>query len=133
MRISDWSSDVCSSDLRVFPVANHAQALEVLALDVDLRAGVFAALLPVFDRIELHPDLAVLLLDRDLDRQAVAVPARDVGCVEAGQVLRLDEEVLEELVDLVADVVRSDPHRRPYVQHARVTGLCTSGEGSGGG
>src|SRR3546814_19119004 len=109
MRISDWSSDVCSSDLieaavRVFPVANHAQALEVLALDVDLRIGVLAALLPEFDRIELHPDLAVFFLDRDLDRQAVAVPARDVGRVEAGQVLRLDDDVLEDLVDRVAEV-----------------------------
>src|SRR3546814_19190024 len=69
-------------------------SLEVLALDVDLRAGVFAALLPEFDRIELHPDLVVLLLERDLDRQAVAVPDRDVGRVEAGPVIRLDDDVL---------------------------------------
>src|SRR3546814_4836671 len=69
MRISDWSSDVCSSDL---------------------------------------------------DRQAVAVPARDVGRVEAGQVLRLDDDVLEDLVDRVAEVDRAVRVRRPVVQHERV-------------
>src|SRR3546814_20821992 len=93
--------------VRVVPVSNPAQALEGRSLDVDLRAGGFTALLPEFDRIALHPDRAVLLLDRDLDRQAVAVPARDVGRVEAGQVLRLDDDVLEDLVDRVAEVDRA--------------------------
>ncbi len=42
--------------------------------------------------------------DLVLDRQAVAVPARHVGRVEAGQRLRADDDVLEDLVDRVADV-----------------------------
>src|SRR5690606_6550658 len=88
--------------IRVVPVADHAQALEVLALDLDLGLGVFAALLPELGGVQLDPDLAVLFLDRDLDRQAVAVPARDVRRIEAGQVARLDDDVLEDLVDRMA-------------------------------
>jgi hypothetical protein len=47
---------------------------------------------------------AVLLLDRVLDRQAVAVPARDVLRVEALELALLDDHVLEDLVDRVAHV-----------------------------
>src|SRR5690606_21699312 len=90
---------------------------EVPALDLDLRLRVLAALLPELDRIELHPDLAVLLLDRDLDRQAVAVPARHVGRVEAREVLRLDDDVLEDLVDRMAQVDRAIGIRWSVVQH----------------
>ena len=103
--------------IRVVPVAEHAEALEVAALDVDLRVGVFAALLPELDRIELDPDLAPLLLDRNLDRQAVAVPARDVGRIETRHALGLDDDVLEDLVDRVAEMDRAVRIRRTVVQH----------------
>src|SRR5690606_23084344 len=109
--------------VRVVPVADHAQALEVLALDLDLRLRVFAALLPELGRVQLDADLAVLLLDRDLDRQAVAVPARAVRRVEAGQVARLDDEVLEDLVDRVAEVDRAVGVWRAVVQHEQRAAL----------
>jgi hypothetical protein len=47
---------------------------------------------------------AELLLDGVLDRQAVAVPARDVLRVHALELARLDDHVLEDLVDRVAHV-----------------------------
>src|SRR5690606_13955211 len=65
----------------------------------------------------LRPDLAELLLHRDLDRQAVAVPARHVGRVEAGQQPRLDHDVLEHLVDRVADVDHAIGVGRAVVEH----------------
>ncbi|MCY1311763.1 hypothetical protein D9M70_621110 [compost metagenome] len=43
-------------------------------------------------------------LDLVLDRQAMAVPARHVGGVVAGQGFRADDDVLENLVDRVTDV-----------------------------
>ncbi len=43
-------------------------------------------------------------LDLVLDGQAVAVPAGHVGCIEARQVLGLDDDVLENLVDGVTDM-----------------------------
>ncbi len=103
--------------VRVVPIADHAQALEVAALQVDLLARVLAALLPEFDRVQLHADLAELLLDGDLDRQAVAIPARDVRCVEARQVLGLDDDVLEDLVDRMAQVDLAIGVRRAVMQH----------------
>ncbi|MNS85785.1 hypothetical protein D3C72_1196600 [compost metagenome] len=103
--------------VRVVPIAGDAQALEVSALDVDLLLGELAALLPELDRIELHPDLAPLLFHRDFDRQAMAVPARHVGRIEAGQVARLDDDVLEDLVDRVAQVDARIGVRRAVMQH----------------
>ncbi len=103
--------------VRVFPIADHAQALEISALQVDLLFGVLAALLPELLGIELDPDLAPLLLDRDLDRQAMAIPARDIGCIEAVEVTRLDDDVLEDLVDRMAQVDLAIGIRRAVVQH----------------
>ena len=105
--------------VRVFPVAEHAQALEVATLDVDLLVGEFAALGAELRGVEFHADLAVLLLDRQFDRQAVAVPARHVRRVEAGHRLRLDDDVLEDLVDRVAEMDRAVGVRRAVVQHER--------------
>jgi hypothetical protein len=52
----------------------------------------------------LTPGFADLLLHVQLDGQAVAVPARHVGRVEAVQGLVLDDDVLEHLVDRVPHV-----------------------------
>jgi len=109
--------------VRVVPVADHAQALEVGALQVDLLLGVLAALLPELFGVELGADLAPLLLHRDLDRQAMAVPARHVGRVEAVQVARLDDDVLEDLVDRVAEVDLAVGVRRAVVQHEQRAAL----------
>ncbi len=55
-------------------------------------------------RVHLELFAAELLVDLDLDGQAVAVPAGDVGGVEAGHGLGLDDEVLDALVERVAEV-----------------------------
>ena len=99
------------------PLAQHAQALEVLRLSFDLFGGVFAALGAEGGGVELGADLAVLLFDHQFDRQAVAVPARHVGRVEARKQLRLHHQVLEDLVHRVADVDRTVRIRRAVVQH----------------
>jgi hypothetical protein len=98
----------------VLPVAQHAQALEIEHLLRDLFGGVGAAL-----RLHLvaAQAAAVLLLDRVLDRQAVAVPAGDVLGVEAGQLPRLDDHVLEHLVDGVTHVDGAVGIRGAVVQH----------------
>ena len=103
--------------IRIVPVAQHAEALEVAALHVDLLVGVVAAFLAEFNRVQLDPDLAPLLLDRDLDRQAMAVPARNVWRVETRHRLGLDDDVLEDLVDRVAKMDRAVRVRRAIVQH----------------
>ena len=60
--------------------------------------------------------MPIFFFDRVLDRQPVAVPARHVGRVEAGEDLRLDDDVLEDLVDRVADVDVAVGVGRPVVQ-----------------
>ena len=57
------------------------------------------------------------LLDLVLDRQPVAVPARHVTRVVAGELARLDDHVLEDLVDRMPDVQRAVGIRRAVVQH----------------
>ena len=86
------------------PGAEHAQPLEVAALGLDLLTSVGAAGASELGGIDLDSDLAELLFDLHLDRQTVAVPTRHIGRMEAGQQPRLDHDVLEDLVQRVADV-----------------------------
>ena len=86
------------------PAAEDADALELGALQVDVLLGVGAAGVADGEGVHLQLFAAELLVDLDLDGQAVAVPAGDVGGVEAGHGLRLDDEVLDALVEGVAEV-----------------------------
>src|SRR6185437_1053666 len=105
------------------PVAQHAEALEIRALQVDLLRRIVAAMLAETFRIDLVADLAVFLLDRDLDRQAMAIPTRHVRRAEAGHQLRAHHDVLEDLVDRVAEVDLAVRVRRTVVQDERVRAL----------
>ena len=97
----------------------HAEALEIRALHVDLRERVLAARLPERARVELLAPRGQRFLDLVLDRQAVAIPARHVRRIEAVERARLDDDVLQHLVDRVADVDRAVRVRRTVVQDER--------------
>ena len=98
----------------MIPVTQHAQALEIRLLQRDLLGRVRPAQ-PL--RLRDRQVLAVGLFDLHLDRHAVAIPARHVGRVEAGELFALDDDVLEDLVDGGADVDRTVRIRRTVVQH----------------
>src|SRR3546814_6627890 len=101
MRISDWSSDVCSSDL-------------VGALPVDLFQGIGSGLgLDLFH----GKILAVFLFDLDFDRHAVAIPTWHVLCVIARHGAAFDDDVLQYFVDGVPDVDIAVGIRRAIVKH----------------
>ena len=106
--------------VRIFPVAEHAETFEIRALHVDLLRRVVAAMLAERRRVDFLTDLANLLFDRDLDRQAVAIPPRHERRAEAGKQLRLDHDVLQDLVDCVTQMDRAVRIRRPVVQDERV-------------
>ena len=97
-------------DVGVLPIAEDADPLELLALDVDEAERVLAAAPPLLDRVHRAPHVhrrlvqAELLVHLVLDRQAVAVPARHVDRVEAEHRARLHDHVLEHLVEHVAEV-----------------------------
>ena len=74
------------------------------ALQVDVFLRVLAAGAADGDGGHLELFAAELLVDFDLDGEAVAVPAGDVGGVEAGHGLGFDDEVLDALVERVAEV-----------------------------
>ncbi len=107
------------------PVAEHAQAHEAAALAVDLACGVLAAGLAEGVRVDGLADLADGLFDLQLDRQAVAIPARHVGRVEALQAAALDDDVLEDLVDRMADMdVAVGVGRAVVEDEALASGAC---------
>ena len=91
----------------MLPVAFDAEALELLALHVDPFLGEGAALAAELDdrhRVLVLAASAIGLLDLPLDRQAVAVPAGHVVGILAEHPLRAHDEVLEDLVEGVADM-----------------------------
>ena len=88
----------------VVPLAQHAQALELLPLLVHEAQGVLLALLPELAGGQLVPLHLLVLQDGGLDGQAVGVPAGHVGGAVARHVLLFDNDVLEDLVQGRADV-----------------------------
>ncbi len=102
--------------IRIGPVAHDAKAHEILALHVDLRERIFTARLPERLRVEFLGIAAKRFLDLVLDRQPMAIPARHVRRIEAVERARLDDDVLQDLVEGVADVDRAVRVRRTVVQ-----------------
>ena len=99
------------------PVAQHAQADEVLLLAFNLLGRVLAALLTEFGRRQLLARFAVQLFNLQFDRQAVAVPTRHIRRVEAGHPFRLDDNVFENLVNRVTNVNAAVRIRRAVMQN----------------
>src|SRR3546814_11994363 len=71
MRISDWSSDVCSSDLRAIAASNIAGDRLSAALDISEANGIarYGALQPWFnlvDRAQFDADVRQLCISRDV-------------------------------------------------------------------
>ena len=116
-------------EVGIVPVAGDAQALELLALHVDpVRGEVAAFVAELVDRdlVLVLALRAVLLLDLPLDRQAVAVPARHVVGVEALHLARAGDDVLQDLVERVADVDVAVGIGRAVMQHEfRAAGGCS--------
>ena len=99
------------------PRGEDAEALELLGHRADVALGVGAAgAAEIRDR---HPALlrAELAIDLQLDRQAVAVVADDVGGVEPGHRARFDDQLLQNLVERRAHVDVAVGVRRTVVQH----------------
>ncbi len=98
------------------PVAEDPEALELLALDADELGGVLAAELSHLELRDLVLLGAQVLLDLQLDGEAVAVPPRHVRGGEAFHPLALEDDVLQDLVQRVADMDVTVGVRRTVVQ-----------------
>ena len=73
----------------VVPAPEDADALELLALKVEILLSVLPARQADLGGVHLELLFAELLVDLDLDRQSVAVPSWDIGRVESAMVLDL--------------------------------------------
>ncbi|CRM86252.1 hypothetical protein [Pseudomonas sp. 22 E 5] len=99
--------------VRVVPLAEDAQTNEFGLLPFDLLGGIGTAQFAGFIRAQV---LAVGHFDFVLDRQAVAVPARNIRRVETRQGFRTQDHVLENFVQRMTDVNRAVGIRRTVVQ-----------------
>ncbi len=105
------------------PAAQNAQPLELGALHVDPLVGVFAAAgakLGLGDLVLATALGAKQLLDLPLDGQAVAVPAGHIVHILAQSELGPHHEVLQELVQRMADVDGAVGVGRSVVQHEQI-------------
>ena len=107
----------CHREIRIVPVADDPETLEIHALRFHLARSELPAGLAEGVGIELLAHASMFLLDLLLDWQAMAVPARHVRRVVAVERARLDDDVLEDLVDRVADVDHAVGIGRAVQQH----------------
>ena len=91
-------------EIGIFPAAEDAEAFKFDAVDVDKFGGIGAAF--GADLGDGHGGLALaeFLIDFDFDGEAVAIPAGDVGGIEAGHGFRFDDEIFEDLIEGGAEV-----------------------------
>src|SRR3546814_6343956 len=83
MRISDWSSDVCSSDLLVYDDVERPPAGTVVLLRPDVRPG---------RRVDVYRHVATAPAAHDLGGFLGAKDARRAGCLKLRTLLADDPE-----------------------------------------
>ena len=118
---------VAHGEIRVVPVAGHAEPLEFLALHVDPFIGEDAAFLAEFhlvDSVLVEPLGAILLLDLPFDRKAMAIPAGDVVRILAQHLLRAHDQILQDLVERMPDMDVAIGIGRAIMQHEAVALLA---------
>ncbi|SLM48254.1 protein of unknown function [Nitrospira japonica] len=102
--------------IRVLPIAERAQTLKLFALDVAELLGIFPAEPADRRGIEGLLLFAEILQHLMLDRQTMAIPTRHIRHVKARHGFRLDDDVLENLVQGVADMNSAVGIRRTVVE-----------------
>ena len=88
------------SEVGIFPIAEHAEAFELAALDVDEFAGVFLRTAADLSGCEAGGSFD----HAELDREAVAVPAWNERRAKAGHGFGFHHEILEDFVQRGAHV-----------------------------
>ncbi len=104
-------------EIRVLPLAENAEADEIGALQVDVLFGVLAALGADLRGGHLRFARAQFVVDLDLDGKPMTIPAGDVGRIVALHRFELDDEILEDFVERVAQMDVAVGVGRPVMQH----------------
>src|SRR5262245_52285779 len=108
----------------MLPIAQNTEAFELGPLDVDVLTRVSVAGATNGRRVGRGiAFLAHLLGDLEFDRQAVTVPTGNVRSASTSDAVRLDDDVLENLVERRADVNVPIGEGRAVVQDELFGGL----------
>ncbi len=99
--------EVVHRQIGIVPLAEDAEAHELVPLDLVVTISILAAGRPNFGDAHLAFLRTEFLVDLVFDRQAVAVPPGNVGAVKAEHRPRLDDDVLEDLVERGSHVDRT--------------------------
>ena len=116
----DRLSLIGHGEIGVLEIARNTEALELLRLHTNpMGREITAFLAELVDRhfvLVLAPG-AILFLDLPFDRQAVAVPAGHIIAVIAAHLERAGDDVLEDLVERMADMQIAIGVGRTVMQH----------------
>ena len=85
---------IVHGQIRVIPVSEHTETLEILSLGIHLRHGVFAAFLSEFSGTDLLTRFSNQTFNFQFDRQTVTVPSRNIRSIKTGQSFGLDNNIL---------------------------------------
>jgi len=96
--------EVVHGEIRVIPFSHDAQALELLTLHLHEFCRILAAQFAHFGFGDLVLFRTQILLNLQFDGQPVAVPSRDVGRFEAAHAFAFQDDILQDLVEGMADV-----------------------------
>ncbi len=111
----------------VFKIATDSKTLELFRLNLDPASRKLTAFLAEFVDCDFVLVLAlctVFFFDLPLDRQAVAIPARNIVRVETTHLERTGDDVLEDLVQRMADMDIAVCVRRAIMQHVKRAVFC---------
>ena len=99
------------------PIAGDAKPFEILPLHVQTFQGILTAFPAQIQRIQFVSVQAQNFDGRMLDRQAVRVPAGNIGRVVTLKRFILDNDVLQNFVERRADMDVAIGVRRSVMQH----------------
>ena len=102
--------------VRIFPLPQHAQALEIPPVLIHVARSEFPAHAPEFSRRDASLFPAQLFFHLRFNRQAVAIPAGNVGSAKSRHGLGLHDHVFQNFIEAGAEVDRAGRIRRPVMQ-----------------
>src|SRR3546814_2504475 len=121
MRISDWSSDVCSSDLgmkgsRVQAVVQEMQGekIDIIPWSPDTATFVVNALQPA--------SVSRVVLDEEEDRIEVVVPDDQLSLAigRRGQNVRLASQLTGKAIDILTEDDASEKRQREFIERSEM-------------
>ena len=114
---------VAHGEVGIVPPAEDTQSLEIALVLLDVAGGIVPAPLAELRRGNLAFS-AELFLHLCLNRQTMAIPARNIGRIVARHALGLDDQVFQRLIQPGAEMNGSRGIGRPIMEHKKRLALA---------